>query len=144
MTSNKQSYVGLDTHKNFIVGCVKNKEGHTRFEQKFKNDPHAMDLFLANVPSDSKIALESSSCWQYVFDYLVDKGYEVMLSDPCKTRLIGESKKKTDFEDARKFADLLRMNMLSESYAAPHCVWVQRQIARLGLSLVSVRVQVNN
>lgn len=68
-----------------------------------------MDLFLAHVPNDSKIALESSSCWMYMFDYLEDKGYEVFLSNPVRTKLIGESSKKTDFEDARKLADLLRM-----------------------------------
>ena len=130
MTSIKQLYVGLDTHKKFTIGCVKDKEGNTIFERKFKSEPHDIDKFLVNVPRDSKIALESSSCWQYVFDYLEDKGYKVFLSNPSKTRLIGESKKKTDWEDARKLADLLRMNMLPLSYAAPLHIRMQRQITR--------------
>lgn len=144
MVSIKQEYVGLDTHKKFVFGCVKNKDGDILFERKFKNEPHAIDLFLLNVAKDSKVALESSSCWQYVYDYLVDKGYEVFLSNPCKTRLIGESKKKTDVEDARKLADLLRMNMLPLSYAAPVHIRMQRQITRHRLSLVCMRVQVKN
>jgi transposase len=134
----------LDTHKKFIVGCVKDNQGNIVFERKFKNDPHEIDKFFVNVHKDSKIALESSSCWQAVFDYLVDKGYEVKLSNPMKTRLIGESKKKTDWEDARKLADLLRMNMLPLSYAAPHHVRVQRQITRHRLSLTSMRTQTKN
>lgn len=144
MVSTCNRYVGLDTHKKFVVGCVKNKEGKTIFERKFKNEPHEIDKFLVNIPSDSKIALESSSCWQYVFDYLEDKGYEVALSNPGKTRLIGESKKKTDFEDARKLADLLRMNMLPLSYAAPLHVRMQRQITRHRASLVVLRTRVKN
>lgn len=144
MVSTRNTYVGLDTHKKFIVGCVKDKEGNIIFEQKFKNDPHSMDQFLLNVPSDSKIALESSSCWQYVFDYLEDKGYEVALSNPSKTRLIGESKKKTDREDARKIADLLRMNMLPLSYAAPGYVRMQRQITRHRASLVTMQTRLKN
>lgn len=144
MVSNMQTYVGLDTHKKFIVGCVKNKDGNILFEQKFKNEPNAMDLFLVNIPLDSKIALESSSCWQYTFDYLIDKGYSVTLSNPVKTKLIGESKKKTDKEDARKLADLLRMNMLPESYAAPKDIRLNRQITRHRLSLVCIRSQIKN
>lgn len=144
MTQNKQLYVGLDTHKKFIFGCIKDKEGNIIFEKKFKNEPHEIDKFLLNAGKDSKVALESSSCWQYVYDYLIDEGYAVTLSNPVKTRLIGESKKKTDKEDARKLADLLRMNMLPESYAAPQYVRVQRQITRHRGSLVSMRVQTKN
>ena len=139
-----QTYVGLDVHKKFIFGCVKDKEGNLIYEKKFPNEPHAMDEFLANIIGDSKIALESSSCWQYIFDYLVDKGNEVYLSNPVKTRLIGDSKKKTDCEDARKIADLLRMNMLPLSYAAPAHIRMQRQITRHRLSLVNLRVVVKN
>lgn len=144
MTQNIQEYVGIDAHKNFCFGCVKDKDGNTIFEKKFKTEPHDMDNFLVNVPQDSKIALESSSCWQYVFDYLVDKGYEVVLSNPSKTRLIGESRQKTDPGDSRKLADLLRMNMLPLSYAAPPHIRMQRQITRHRLSLVNMRVEVKN
>lgn len=139
-----QLYIGLDTHKKFIFGCIKDKNGNIIFEQKFKNEPHSMDLFLLNAPKDSKVALESSSCWQYTYDYLVDKGYDVSLSNPVKTRLIGESKKKTDKEDARKLADLLRTNMLPLSYAAPSDIRIKRQITRHRLSLVNMRVQIKN
>lgn len=130
MIPNAIKYVGLDTHKKFSVGCIKDNDGNILYERKFRNEPHEIDLFLAHVPQDSKIALESSSCWQYIYDYLVDKGYNVVLSNPVKTRLIGESNKKTDFEDARKLADLLRMNALPQSYAAPRDVRDQRQITR--------------
>lgn len=144
MTSNMQKYIGLDTHKKFSVGCIKNKEGNTLYERKFKNEPHEMDLFLAHVPQDSKIALESSSCWHYVYDYIVDKGYKVFLSNPTKTRLIGESSKKTDFEDARKIADLLRMNALPLSYAAPKGIRDQRQITRHRAVLGRIGVGIQN
>jgi transposase len=140
----QQTYVGLDVHKKFIVGCVKDKEGNIITERKFKAEPEEMDAFLLSVPQEAKIALESSSCWQYSFDYLMDKGYEVALSNLAKTRLIGESKKKTDREDARKIADLLRMNMLPLSYAAPLDVRMQRQITRHRLSLVNLRTEIKN
>lgn len=140
-----QTYVGLDTHKNFIVGCVRNEQGTIIKERKFRTLPQEIDKFLEDIsPDDSKVALESSSCWQYVFDYLEDKGYKVHLSNPTKTRLIGESKKKTDWEDARKLADLLRVNMLPMSYAAPESVRRQRQITRHRASLTEQLTQLKN
>jgi len=144
MVSKHAMYVGLDTHKKFSVGCIKDKDGNTIYEKKFKNEPHEMDLFMAHVLEDSKIALESSSCWHYVYDYIADQGYEVLLSNPSKTRLIGESSKKTDFEDARKIADLLRMNALPLSYAAPKGIREQRQITRHRATLGRIGVGIKN
>ena len=119
------------------------KEGKVILEQKFKNEPHSMDLFLSNIKQDSKIALESCSCWQYVYDYLSDAGFkELVLANPSRVRLIAESRKKTDKHDAKVLADLLRMNMLPESYAPPLDVRYERQITRHRLSLVRLRADV--
>jgi len=144
MTSIMQEmYVGLDVHKNFIQGCVLDKEGKVILEQKLRNEPHSMDLFLSNITQDSKIALESCSCWQYVYDYLYDAGYkELVLANPSRVRLIATSRKKTDKHDAKVLADLLRMNMLPESYAPPLDVRYERQITRHRLSLVRLRADV--
>lgn len=145
MVSKHTMYVGLDTHKKFSQGCVLDKEGRVILEQKFRNDPHSMDMFLLNVKKeDSKIALESSSCWQYVYDYLTDAGYDVVLANPSRIRLIAESRKKTDKNDAKILADLLRMNMLPESYAAPGHVRLERQITRHRLSLKGMQKQTKN
>lgn len=136
--------VGIDAHKNFSQGCILDEKGNVILEQKFRNEPHNMDMFLLNVSKDSKIALESSSCWQYIYDYLVDAGYYVVLANPARIRLIAESRKKTDKHDAKILADLLRTNMLPKSYAAPFHVRVQRQITRHRLSLVNIRVEIKN
>lgn len=53
--------------------------------------------------------MESSSVWKYLFFQLRDSmGYDVILSNPYTTRLIAESKKKTDKVDARILADMRR------------------------------------
>jgi len=88
-----------------------------------------MDTFLLNVPKDSKIVLESCSCWQYVYDYLDDAEYKNLhLANPIRVRLIAESRKKTDKVDAKALANLLRVNLLPESYAPPLLVRYERQI----------------
>ena len=145
MTSKHAMYVGLDTHKKFTQGCILDNDGNTILEQKFKNDPHPVDMFMLHVKkNDSIIAIESSSCWQYLYDYLADAGYTVVLANQSRIRLISESRKKTDKHDAKILADLLRMNMLPESYAAPSHVRLERQITRHRLSLKNMQKQIKN
>jgi transposase len=138
-------YVGLDVHKNFTQSCILDKDGKVILEQKFKNDPHSMDFFLLNVKKkDSKIVLESCSCWQYLYDYLTDAGYDVVLANPMQVSLIAKSRKKTDKKDAKILADLLRTNMLPTSYAAPRDVRDERQITRHRSSLVYLKAQIKH
>ena len=140
-----QQFVGLDVHKAFTYGVVEDDKGNVVFERKFKNDPHELDKFLVNIRRDSKIALESCSCWQYVYDYLQDAGYEQLtLAHPLGVRAIATSRKKTDKHDAKILADLLRTNLLPTAYAAPWDVRVNRQITRHRLSLVNLRKEVKH
>jgi len=145
MTSKCNQYVGLDVHKNFVYGVVKDKEGNTIFEKKFKTEPEEIDWFLLNVKkSDSLIAIESCSCWQYVYDYLTDAGYNVVLAHPVGVKALKKLRKHTDPDDAELLADLLRTNMLPQSYAAPWDIRVKRQITRHRHSLTDVENQVMN
>ena len=69
------------------------------------------------MPKGSKYVIESSSVWEDVYHYMRNElGLDVVLSDPYKTKLIAESKKKTDKVDALILADMLRGGYISECY----------------------------
>lgn len=145
MTLNIQNVVGLDVHKRFIYAVVMDNDGEVLSEKKIKTDPHELNKFFKGISKDSKIALESCSCWEFVYDYLTDMGFEnVILAHPSKVRLIATSRKKTDAHDARVLANLLRTNMLPTSYAAPQVIREQRQITRHRSSLGCLRSIVKN
>ena len=146
MTSHAiRQYVGLDVHKNFVYGVVKDKQGNTLFEKKFKTEPQEIDFFLLNVRrNDSIVAIESCSCWQYVYDYLSDAGYNLVLAHPAGVEGLKKLRKHTDPDDAELLADLLRTNMLPLSYAPPWDIRVKRQITRHRHSLTDVENQVMN
>ena len=140
-----QKYVGLDVHKKFIFAVILDGEGNSISEKKIRNDPHQLDVFFDRVEKDSKIALESCSCWEYVYDYLIDKGFtNVVLANPSKVGLIATSQKKTDAHDARVLADLIRVNMLPTSYAPSHVIREQRQITRHRASLGRLKGIIKN
>ncbi len=146
MTSHAiRQYVGLDVHKNFVYGVVKDRQGNTLFEKKFKTEPQEIEMFLLNVRKDDSIfAIESCSCWQYVYDYLDDVGYNLVLAHPAGVKGLKKLRKHTDPDDAELLADLLRSNMLPLSYAAPWDIRVKRQITRHRHSLTDLENQVMN
>lgn len=140
-----QKNTGLDIHKKFIYAVVLDDHGNVLHECKIKNEPHELDKFLARLDFDDRIALESCSCWEYVYDYLTDAGFtNVFLACPGKVRLIAESRKKTDRHDAKVLADLVRTNMLPTSYAPPSMVREQRQLTRYRASLARLQNRVKN
>lgn len=140
-----QRYVGLDIHKKFLFAVVLDSDGELISEKKIKNDPYELNKFFKGINKDSKIALESCSCWEYVYDYLTDKGFtNLVLANPSKVRLIATSRKKTDAHDARILADLLRLNALPTSYAPPHVIREQRQITRHRASLGRLKGVIKN
>jgi transposase len=131
-----QKNIGLDIHKKFLFAVILDSKGNLILEKKIRNEPWELDKFFKDIEKDSNIALESCSCWEYVYDYLTDKGFaNVILANPSKVRLIATSRKKTDAHDARVLADLLRSNMLPASYAPPNDIREQRQITRHRASL---------
>ena len=144
-TINMQVYVGLDIHKKFTVACVKEKDGTLLFKKKMRNEPNELDSFFARISKDSSIAMESCSCWEYMYDYITDAGFtNVVLANPSKIRLIAVSKKKTDEHDAEILADLLRSNMLPTSYAPTNVIREQRQITRHRASLGRLKGIIKN
>ena len=145
MVSKYNQYVGLDVHKNFVFGVIKDKDGNLIFKKKFNTEPQDIDMFLLNVKKDdSLVAIESCSCWQYTYDYLSDAGYNVVLAHPAGVEALKKLRTHTDENDAELLADLLRTNMLPKSYAAPWDVRVKRQITRHRSSLTMLETQIMN
>ncbi|MBI5229302.1 IS110 family transposase [Candidatus Micrarchaeota archaeon] len=108
-------YVGLDMHKKFTFGTVMDSKGKIRKQEKFLTDRDSIKKFLEGV-KHAKIAIESSTSAIPWHGFLTDMGHDVHVSHPLKTKLIAESKIKTDKVDSQVLADLLRSNFLPCSY----------------------------
>lgn len=138
-------YVGLDVHKKTIYGYIMDKEGNKVAEQRFRNEPHALELFMFKVPrADSIVAIESCICWQHIYDYLDDAGYSLQLANPVAMSALKKLRKHTDKDDAKLLADLMRTNCLPLSYASPRDVRVKRQITRHRHSLTDLNTEIKN
>ncbi len=104
----KMNYIGMDIHKQFTVAVVKDEQGNKLAEDKFINSEDNFGSFMQKYkPEETKIVIESTCVWEYIYEILEAKKYEVKLANPSRTRAIAEARIKTDIVDAETLADLL-------------------------------------
>jgi transposase len=139
------NYIGMDIHKQFTVAVAKDEQGNVLAEDKFENNKETFGEFLSKFPQEqTKIVMESTCVWQYIFDLLEEKGYEVKLSNPIKTKAIACARIKTDSVDASTLADLLRANLVAKSYIPNKEIRNLRDIVRQRKTLVKGRAAIKN
>ena len=139
------NYIGMVIHKQFTVAVVKDEQGNKLAEDKFDNSEDNFSRFLqAFQPQETKIVIESSSVWEYIYEILDSMSYEVKLANPVRTRAIAEARIKTDSIDASTLADLLRANLVAESYIPPKEIRRLREITRERKTFVKQITQIKN
>ena len=139
------NFIGMDIHKQFTVAVAKDKEGNKLSEEKFDNNKNNFKWFLKDfLPEETKIVIESTSVWEYIYEILEEMKYEVKLANPIRTKAIASARIKTDHIDADTLADLLRANLISESYIPTKEIRNLRNVMRQRKSLVNGRTQIKN
>lgn len=139
------NYIGMDIHKKFTVAVAKDRDGNKLAEEKFDNSKSNFEAFLKIfVPEETKIVIESTSVWEYIYDLLEEMKYKVILANPVKTRAIAEARIKTDSIDANTLCDLLRADLVAESYIPPKEIRNLRNIMRQRKTIVKMQTQIKN
>ncbi|MCW3130607.1 MAG: transposase [Methanophagales archaeon] len=110
------AYAGVDLHKNFCQTIICTREGELIKEGRIRTEKEDIEEFFSDL-EDLEIAFEASSNYEYFYDLLESLGHKVVLAHPLKTRMIAESRVKTDKVDAKTLAELLRV----ESFADISC-----------------------
>ena len=131
-TKTKPDYfVGIDLHKKFMQVAIMDEDGEIVEEKKIDCDHKTVTREFTRLPENCRYVIESSSVWYGMYRLLSDKlKLDIVLSNPYKTRIIAESKKKTDKVDARILADLLRGGYISECYIPAEDVVQKRQLVK--------------
>ncbi len=139
--------VGIDVHKKHCQACLKDEKGRVVQELSIPNDTEGVEQLgrLLAGYGEARIALESTgNLWTRVYDKLSQQGFKVTLANPYKTRIIAEAKIKNDKMDARVLADLVRADLIAESYVPNREIRDQRALLRQRRSLVEDTVAVKN
>ena len=142
--SENKLFVGLDLHKNSSSFCVKDYAGNILRQEKVLTDKNQIRDFMRSLGQRASIVLEPVSQWYTYADMLEQLGNEVHLAHPMKVKAIASARIKTDKIDASVLADLLRANLLPESYFAKKEVRQWKELVRFRASLLNLRTQVKN
>jgi transposase len=140
-------YLGIDLHKKSSVWVMMDEKRNVAWHASIASHPLDISAGIKKIPvplSEVKVAIEPVTGWRWVTKQLEEAGLEVHIAHPQKVRMIAESKQKTDFNDARTLADLLRAGMLPESYRVEEELYELRVILRERCFLVSKRTDVKN
>jgi len=141
-------YVGIDVHKKMCQVAVLDDEGELLDETRFMNTPEGIEEFaqrLSAYGDEVRAVVESTgNLWIQVHDRLEVHGYDVALSSPANSRLVSDSKVKTDRTDARALARLHRAGVLSTCFVPGEEERSRRELLRHRLRLVKNRTAVRN
>ena len=114
------------------------------YEDRFGVSVGELNRMVDAVGSRSIFAVEASTKGIFVYDHLHSMNIDIKVANPNKMRLIAESEKKTDREDASIIADYLRMNMLPLCFMPEKEGREIRDMVRHRKNLVNTRTMIKN
>lgn len=138
-------YVGLDLHKRYITACALQATGQlVAEERRLSTDLAALTMWLGRLTSPVTVVLEATLYWAWLERQLTALGFTVQVAHPYQVKLIWQARTKTDPIDARKLAELARVQLLPAIWIPDPGTRAQRQLLRGRAFLVRQRTVLKN
>lgn len=134
-------YVGMDvSSKSFVIHAIEGKNKKIVFRGEVEPSEGGLRKMLLNVgEGKKKVVLEAGNQTKWIFDYLKkQKSVTVHVVHPNEVKWISQSSGKTDKVDARKLAELARIDAL------PRAVHMVEGETRKLRELISARGQLQS
>ena len=139
------TFVGLDLHKRYITACALDVTGALLGEvRRMPVSSDSLLEFLATFPAPVTVGMEATLYWQWLHDQLEHAGHSSRVADARQVKLIWQVRSKTDPIDARKLAELLRVNLFPTVWIPDHDTRRRRQLLHGRAFLVRQRTQIKN
>jgi transposase len=109
-------YVGVDLHKTQFSVCWRSgeeEEEKGEFE-RYPMTPEGIGRFREKLDGETEVGVEATGNSRYFFDQIVGAAKKVRVINPLQFKIISESVKKTDREDARAISKYLSKGLLPE------------------------------
>lgn len=137
-----QLFVGLDMHTVSITGTIKDEAGTPVRVLKVETSKEGVKKLFDRLQKKSITAVfEASRNWPYYLELIQPYCNKILMAHPLKVRAIASARIKTDAIDSNTLSDLLRANLIPESYM-PELNFVQlRELLRYRTNLSVMRGQ---
>jgi transposase len=143
------NHLGIDVGKRKCRAAIKDDNGRILDEFFFGNDGSGIHSLLSRIQSRGECSiravLESTgNMWIRIHDTLEDNGIDTVLANPYKTKIIAEAKIKSDKLDAIILSDLLRTDLIYESYVPKQEDRDRRSLVRHRITLSRTKTKLVN
>ncbi len=140
-----RQFIGCDQHKEYSVFVAMDELGHCSEATRVEHDPASMSGFLERMPHGLDIALETGGHYYWLVDAMEKAGLCPHLAHAAEVKkLIGKKSRKTDKDDAKGLATLLRNGTLPEVWIPPAELRDQREMLRFRMFLSQQRTRIKN
>ncbi len=106
-------YTGIDLHKKTSFITTIDESGKVVFRRNFANQEDLILEYFVNLDGPVKIVIESMCSWYWLHDLLTAHNFNVVISNPLKTKAIASAKIKNDKVDSHMLAQLLRADLIA-------------------------------
>src|SRR5229473_1302829 len=107
----EKRYIGIDLHRNRFTCCIRLENGRTYLSEWALKD---LDRFVKKLRASDEVAVEITSNTRLFYDAVAPHVSRVVVVDTNQFRVISQSVKKTDPNDARLLSLYLSKNLLPE------------------------------
>jgi transposase len=141
---NELYYIGFDVHKKTIQFCSKRADGQIVAEGRILATRLALEEWARQQKQPWKGALEATMFSAWIYDLLHPYAGELKVAHSAMLKAIAASKHASDRLDARKIADLVRMEWIPAVWMAPPHLRALRSLLRYRNLVVRQASQTQN
>src|ERR1700680_2841162 len=129
-----EKYIGMDVHKESISIAVMNGAGKIVMECVIETKASVILEFIDGLRGDLHVTFEEGTWAAWLYDLLKPHVTRVVVCDPRKNASMKEGNK-SDKIDARRLAELLRLNHLNPVYHGEHGLRTLKELVRRYLTI---------
>lgn len=130
------NYVGIDLHRDFFVAVAQDSNGTELLKKRYHNSIESVETLVSCFDVPPLVVVEATRNWMWFITALQEKGCTVQLAHPFRTKAIASARIKTDSIDAKTLCDLLRADLIPQSYIATVDELDNRELSRGRINLV--------
>jgi transposase len=137
-------YTGIDLHKKTSFITSVDEKGKIVTKANLPNNAKLILRYFEELGGKTRIVIESTASWYWIYDLLTENGLDVVISNPTKTKAIASAKIKNDKLDSHMLAQLLRSDLIAPVYVSSLEIRKLKELLRHRARLVRDATRMKN
>jgi transposase len=120
------------------------EKGRIVAKSNLPNNAALILKYFEELEGETRIVIESTASWYWIYDLLSQNGFDVAISNPAQTKAIASAKIKNDKLDSHMLAQLLRSDLIAPVYVSSLKIRELKELLRHRARLVRDATRMKN